>query len=58
MLAWNKKTDIAIWGTGNYGRKIYYKYRHKYNIKFFVDNYPNVETLDDIRKRSIASTFY
>ena len=48
MLAWNKNLDIAIWGTGYYGMKIYYKYRHIFNIKYFIDNYPKEDKIDDI----------
>lgn len=48
MLAWNENIDIAIWGTGYYGRKMYYKYRHRYNVKCFIDNYPREQSIEGI----------
>lgn len=48
MLAWEKKTDIAIWGIGHYGMKMYYKYRHSYNVKYFIDSYPRKQRINGI----------
>lgn len=48
MMAWDENIDIAIWGTGYCGLKMYYKYRHRYNIKCFIDNYPKEDSVNGI----------
>lgn len=40
MFAWDSKDEIAIWGIGYRGRKLYYRYRNKFKIRFFIDNFP------------------
>lgn len=38
MYAWEKGTDIALWGTGKVAKKFYYSLRDKYHIIAFFDN--------------------
>lgn len=45
MLAWDKNSNILIWGTGNIGKKFYYQYRDKYNIVGFIDTYAEKKNL-------------
>ncbi|MCI8938512.1 MAG: hypothetical protein HFH12_00755 [Dorea sp.] len=40
MLAWNKGETIAIWGTGLWGKRLFYKYRVEYLVTCFIDNSP------------------
>ena len=47
-MKWEKGTEIAIWGTGKIGRRIYLKYRQEYSVKYFIDNYPKVKSIDDV----------
>ncbi len=48
MFSWEKGTEIAIWGTGRRARKFYLRYRHYFKVKFFIDNHPKENRLDQI----------
>lgn len=48
MFAWDEGCDIAIWGTGFWGTRLYYKYRNRYQIVCFIDNFPRSSSFEGI----------
>lgn len=48
MFTWEKGTEIAIWGTGKCARKFYLRYCHYFKVRFFIDNFPKKDKLDQI----------
>lgn len=42
------REQVAVWGTGKVGRCFYYKHRNELDVKFFIDNYPKRNQIDNI----------
>lgn len=45
MQTWEEGCVIAIWGTGFWGKRMYYRCRNNYQIKCFIDNYKRIDRL-------------
>lgn len=48
MFSWEKGIEIAIWGTGKCARKFYLRYCHYFKVKYFIDNFPKEDFLDQV----------
>lgn len=51
MDIWDTNETVVIWGTGNIGKKTYYKYRSKYKIAYFIDSFCNIKNLYGVEVR-------
>lgn len=45
MFTWKEGCNIAIWGTGVWGKRMYHKYRARYQVSCFIDNFSKQDSM-------------